>query len=651
MHQAPLPPDETERLALLHALEVLDTPAEPAFDRITRLVTRTLHVPIALVSLVDANRQWFKSRVGLNATETPRAFAFCAHAILQRGPMIVEDATTDARFADNPLVTGAPNVHFYAGIPICTAGGKALGTLCAIDTRPRTLTRDELDTLTDLAELVSKEFQQREVAKIARRQLDRANAAIEVSEARFRSIFERAGVGIALVAPNGEWISINDALCEIVGYRHEELARLTFQDITYPDDLDKDLNFRQQLVSGAIDRYQLEKRYRRKNGDIVWVSLSVTKQVSANNKLDYFVGIVTDIQARHAAETSLAALRHDLENRIEERTRELRSANEMLSNSLAQHVRFQQALCKREAELSAVIENANDAYISIDQAGVVSAWNRQAQETFGWTATEAIGRRLEELIIPPGTREAHRAGMNCYRNTGDTAVLNQRMEWSAIRRDGTIFPVEVRIRALELDGQKIFSAFLHDITERHLARQEREREARHDPLTGLPNRRALFEMLPQAIARSARNGTAMALFFLDLDDFKAVNDVWGHEAGDSLLQEIGRRLSDCVRKTDAVARLAGDEFTVILEGLSVGGRDDATGIANKLLASIREPVKIGTQSVQVSASIGIAFHLPGMDVVPDQLLNDADTAMYEAKRAGKSTIVAGEALPRKSMHL
>lgn len=250
MLQAPLSPDETERLALLLALEVLDTPAEPAFDRITRLVTRTLHVPIALVSLVDAKRQWFKSRVGLNAIETPREIAFCAHAIVQRGPMIVEDATTDARFADNPLVTAPPNVHFYAGIPIWSAGGKALGTLCAIDSRPRTLTRDELDTLTDLAELVSKEMQQREAAMIARRHMDRANAAIEASEARFRSIFER--VGIALVAPNGEWISVNDALCDIVGYRHEELARLTFQDITYPDDLDKDLNFRQQLVSGAI---------------------------------------------------------------------------------------------------------------------------------------------------------------------------------------------------------------------------------------------------------------------------------------------------------------------------------------------------------------------------------------------------------------
>ena len=163
-------------------------------------------------------------------------------------------------------------------------------------------------------------------------------------------------------------------------------------------------------------------------------------------------------------------------------------------------------------------------------------------------------------------------------------------------------------------------------------------ESRLDDLTGLPNRRTLFDMLPQALARSARTGTALALFFLDLDGFKAVNDTLGHAAGDSLLRQIAARLSDCVRLTDSVARLAGDEFTVLLEGLAIGGRNDALAVAEKILANIREPVRIGTETVHVSASIGIAFHLPGTEVSADQLLKIADTAMYEAKRAGKSTI-------------
>ncbi len=637
MSRAALPIDETERLALLYALDLLDTPAEPTFDRITRLLAHALRVPIALVSLVDAQRQWFKSRVGLTATETAREFSFCAHAILQGNAMIVGDATKDARFADNPLVTGQPFIRFYAGIPIRTSDGTALGTLCAIDSRPRTLTQDELDTLSDLAALVSQEIGQRETALLTRRQIERAKNA-EESEARFRSSFERASVGIAMVAPNGGLMNVNDAFCEIVGYSHEELARLTFQDITHPEDLDKDLNFLQQLVSGDVDHYELEKRYLRKNGETVWISLCVAKQVESNGTWQYFVAIVQNIQARKKAEASLAALRRNLEERVDERTRELRAANEMLSYSMAQQVRFQQALVKREAELSAVIENANDAYVCIDEAGVVSAWNRQAQEIFGWSAAEAIGCLLDELIIPPAMRKAHRAGMKRYLNSGQTTVLNQRLELSAMRRDGTTLPVEVRIGALELDGQKIFSAFLHDISERKRSELAMEREARHDSLTGLPNRRTLFEMLPQALARSDRNHTAVVLFFLDLDGFKAVNDAWGHEAGDGLLVEIARRLSDCVRKTDSVARLAGDEFTVLLEGLCLEARDEAIGIAEKILASIKLPIQIGTESVQISASIGIAFRLPGTVMSPDQLVKVADTAMYEAKRAGKSTI-------------
>lgn len=125
------------------------------------------------------------------------------------------------------------------------------------------------------------------------------------------------------------------------------------------------------------------------------------------------------------------------------------------------------------------------------------------------------------------------------------------------------------------------------------------------------------------------------MLFIDLDGFKAVNDTWGHEAGDSLLQEMARRLSDSLCETDTAARLGGDEFTVLLENLT-GLRADAVAVAEKLLLSIAMPVQIGAASVQISASIGIALHRSGTDMSPDQFINAADTAMYEAKRAGKS---------------
>ena len=183
-----MPPDEAERLDVLHALNLLDTPTEVAFDRITRLVARVLDVPIALVSLIDTDRQWFKSRVGLDAIETPREVAFCAHAITQTAPMIVVDATQGVRFEDNPLVTGNPNIRFYAGVPLRSAGGLAIGTLCAIDSKPRQLSADETNILIDLAALVSKEVQLREAVILTRHQISHSEQAIEAVEADRKSV-------------------------------------------------------------------------------------------------------------------------------------------------------------------------------------------------------------------------------------------------------------------------------------------------------------------------------------------------------------------------------------------------------------------------------------------------------------------------------
>lgn len=155
---------EEARLANLHSYNVLDTEPEECFDRITRVAKSALRVPIALVSLVDADRQWFKSKQGLEADETPREISFCTYAIREDIPFIVDDATKDDRFRNNPLVTGNPNIRFYAGIPLKTPKGFNLGTLCVIDMVPRELTAVEVVVLQDLARLVVDELELRQVA-------------------------------------------------------------------------------------------------------------------------------------------------------------------------------------------------------------------------------------------------------------------------------------------------------------------------------------------------------------------------------------------------------------------------------------------------------------------------------------------------------
>ena len=157
MNTPDYPEDEPQRLATLHSLNILDSLPEERFDRLTRLAKRIFGVPIALVSLVDASRQWFKSSQGLDACETPRDISFCGHAILGQDVFMIPDTKQDPRFADNPLVTGEPHIQFYAGCPL-TIDGRKLGTLCIIDRQPRYFEEDDINTLKDLAVMVENEL-------------------------------------------------------------------------------------------------------------------------------------------------------------------------------------------------------------------------------------------------------------------------------------------------------------------------------------------------------------------------------------------------------------------------------------------------------------------------------------------------------------
>jgi PAS domain S-box-containing protein len=159
-----LPANERSRQTALDQLRILDTPPEERFDRLTRMAARLLDAPIALISLIDHDRQWFKSCVGLGVGETPRSISFCGHAIFDRQPLVIEDALEDERFCDNPLVTGDPNIRFYVGTPLHSADGHALGTLCVIDRKPRTLSEEDLQCLRDLADCAEEQISARELA-------------------------------------------------------------------------------------------------------------------------------------------------------------------------------------------------------------------------------------------------------------------------------------------------------------------------------------------------------------------------------------------------------------------------------------------------------------------------------------------------------
>jgi GAF domain-containing protein len=177
-YPAPLPPDEAERVKALQDYQVLDSMPEQAFDDIVFLASHICDTPIALVSLVDTDRQWFKARVGLGAPQTSRDLAFCAHAILEPDRILqVQDASKDERFNTNPLVTGAPDIRFYAGTPLVTPDGRAIGTLCAIDRKPRELTAEQLRALRALSREVMTQLELRRTILTLERTLASAAAA------------------------------------------------------------------------------------------------------------------------------------------------------------------------------------------------------------------------------------------------------------------------------------------------------------------------------------------------------------------------------------------------------------------------------------------------------------------------------------------
>ena len=208
MTSPPVPADEQQRLDALRRLGILDTAPEDRFDRLTSLATTALDVPIALVSLVDADRQWFKSCVGLEVGQTERNISFCGHAILGRQPFVIPDAETDPRFAHNPLVTGEPRIRFYAGIPLCDPDGHRLGTFCVIDRRRRRLSQSELDVLMQLAAMA-----EAELGTIAREelieQLACAHEQIKSSEQLHRSVLTAMHSAVMVFDPHGKMIAGN----------------------------------------------------------------------------------------------------------------------------------------------------------------------------------------------------------------------------------------------------------------------------------------------------------------------------------------------------------------------------------------------------------------------------------------------------------
>jgi diguanylate cyclase (GGDEF)-like protein/PAS domain S-box-containing protein len=425
----------------------------------------------------------------------------------------------------------------------------------------------------------------------------RAEKALQQSEEKYRVIFDYAPVGIYQSTRDGRFVTANLTLARMLGYESvDELLTKNLEQDVYLDAHQRDELVRRFEPFAYANNVELQ--WKRKDGTVIWVQLNAHGIRSSHGTL-FFEGFVYDVTERKRAE-------------------------EMLHKQSA-------AMTASMDGIGILNERLEFTYV-----------NASLARLFGWSASdELIGRSFCDLYEP---QEQVRF------ITLIVPLVQQRGRWrgeaTGLRHEGVNFPQEISLTAIAGGGMV---CVVRDITERTYAEEQIKHLAYHDALTNLPNRLLFKDRLTVALSHAQRDGSRLAVLFLDLDRFKIINDSLGHTIGDQLLQAVASRVQACVRDSDTVARLGGDEFTVLLPRLHES--DDAAPVAMKIIEAVRYPFHIEGREFFTTTSIGISL-FPEDGVDAETLIKNADTAMYQAKEVGRdnyqlfNAVVNAKALQR-----
>ena len=751
-----LPDDEARRLQALRELNLLDPGVEQVFDDLGALAAQVAGAPIALVSLVESARVWFKSRLGLDVRETPREGWFCAQAILGEGMLEVEDARRDPRFSGQALVRGAPHLRFYAGVPLRTGEGHALGTLCVLDRQPRRLEAAQREGLARLGRQAVRVIEARQAAarlvraqQRLRRLADFRALLAEVSQAvadaddDLQLLRQACALGVryagarlmyvARPAADGRFVFLASAgqteylrhivissraddphgggfagvvwregralvsddflgspelgpwreMAERYGFRaaatlpirrgRETWAIMTIidaQTAVYDQDLRELLEELSESLSSGLDRIDLAQRERESSAlrDVLLdhsqagiVGLRDGRLVRVNQRLVHMLGYdhahqVLSLDPRDLVADEPEFLRWQqfhaelLERPLHGRNLRLRrrDGSELpcdvsggvveqqgprtvvwtlldISERVQLHRRLERALAYQRR----LMEKNAAGMFTLDASGRIGDLNPALCEMLGYAREDLLGRAAEELF-GAGPQSARFEAIAQQARQGQ---LRGRLEQRFRRHDGSSRVCEISGVPIELpEGEPGVLWSVIDVTALHEARDTIAFQARHDTLTGLPNRRALEQYLPRVLQRARRPGSRVVVGMLDLDDFKPVNDAHGHGAGDALLREFGRRLRDTLRGSDFLARFGGDEFVLVLEDLD---EQELESQLDAVLARLHDAVEREFQlpqgqRVRVGMSLGLAL-VPAQAGGGEAVLRQADAALYELK--------------------
>lgn len=403
---------------------------------------------------------------------------------------------------------------------------------------------------------------------------------------RFRSIVSQAMIGIAYTTTDGRILEANPKLCEILGYTAHELRSLTTRELTHPDDRDREDQQKQELLAGSRASFSGEERLVRRNGEALWSKRIVTLAHEATSGEPCLIQVFEDISEQVELEQRFRAT-------------------------------FDQAAV-------GIIHSSLDRHILMV--------NRKFCEMIGYSAEDLQHGSVHRIHHPEDTDADQHLEKRLVAGEIDTYTFEKRY----VRKNGSVFCAN-RTVSLARDGAgrpKYFIRVVEDISARKEAEEKLLRLAHFDTLTSLPQRALFHDRLAQALAQAGRHGRMVAMMFLDLDQFKAVNDAFGHAIGDLVLQRVAGRLTKCVRAGDTVGRLSGDEFGIVLGDLRNAA--DARLVAQKIVQKFRKPFRLDRHEHRITTSIGISMY-PTDSRVDEALIKAADVAMYRAKEDGRNT--------------
>jgi diguanylate cyclase (GGDEF)-like protein/PAS domain S-box-containing protein len=542
--------------------------------------------------------------------------------ILQTGtPIYCPDIRFDNRFSRE--IARRTAAMSLMAVPVMHLD-RPIGVLKVSSRRLRAFTASHLKAMQLMAGMLTASLTSAAELQIKKQLL----AERRESEERFRSAFDHAAIGMALVALDGSWLQVNETVCRIVGYSAEELLATDFQSITHPDDLDADLAHALQLVAGQIPDYKMVKRYLHKQGDIVWILLSVSLVRDDAGVPLYFISQIQDI-----TEQTLAGWFEEDRGAV----LEMAARGEPLQTTLT---RIAVAVCRQMGGFTAVISLERGKCTPYDTnlpPLLRAALTQWTPAVFDAIAQHAVASS-EGCSV---TRiDSHEIWVGRNSEAIDSCIASC-CAMPIRATDGTLHGLVLLFRTDDYRPTPRELRILSNATqisliciEGHLAKRHLAHLVGHDALTGLPNRRTLDERLRQALAMSRRSGNFAVVMVLDIDHFKAINDTLGHDAGDDLLRNFANRLRALLRETDTLARTGGDEFVVVLP--EVDRVDRAGVVGRKLVNGLVEPFELADgKRISATCSIGIAL-APRDGDDADTVRKNADMALYRAKQQGRN---------------